>query len=72
MFDNFPLWPTGASTHALPVDLIYIFLVVLSVVMTLAIFAFIALFGLQYRRRPGVERGRGVEGVRRELRMLAS
>ncbi len=55
MFDNFPLWPTGASTHALPVDLIYIFLVVLSVVMTLAIFVVIAFFGLQYRRRPGVE-----------------
>ncbi len=61
MFDNFPLWPTGASTHALPVDLVYIFLVVLSAVTTLAIFAAIALFGLQYRRRPGVE-AHAIEG----------
>jgi cytochrome c oxidase subunit 2 len=61
MFDNFPLWPTGASTHALPVDLIYIFLVVLSVVMTLAIFAVIAVFGVRYRRRPGVE-AHAIEG----------
>jgi len=51
MFDNFPLWPAGASNHALPVDLVYIFLVVLSAVMTLAIFAAIAIFGVKYRRR---------------------
>jgi len=51
MFDNFPLWPAGASNHALPVDLIYVFLVVLSTVMTLAIFAAIAIFGVKYRRR---------------------
>ncbi|HET7749060.1 MAG TPA: cytochrome c oxidase subunit II [Terriglobales bacterium] len=55
MFDNFPLWPAIASNHALPVDLLYIFLVVLSAVMTLAIFATIAVFGLKYRRRHGRE-----------------
>jgi cytochrome c oxidase subunit 2 len=55
MFDNFPLWPVGASSHALPVDLLYIFLVVLSVGMTLAIFAVIAVFGMKYRRRHGRE-----------------
>jgi cytochrome c oxidase subunit II len=55
MFDNFPLWPAGASTHALPVDLLYIFLVVLSAVMTLAIFATILVFGIKYRRRHGRE-----------------
>jgi len=38
MFDNFPLWPAGASSHALPVDLLYIFLVALSAVTTLAIY----------------------------------
>jgi len=55
MFDNFPLWPAMASNHALPVDLVYIFLVVLSAVMTLGIFATIAVFGLKYRRRHGRE-----------------
>src|SRR6266571_1634045 len=55
MFDNFPLWPTGASSHALPVDLLYIFLVVLSLGTTLGIFAVIAFFSMKYRRRHGRE-----------------
>jgi len=55
MFDNFPLWPVNASTHALPVDLLYIFLVVLSLGTTLAIFVVIALFSMKYRRRHGRE-----------------
>jgi len=55
MLDNFPLWPTQASSNALHVDLLYIFLVVLSLVMTLGIFATIAFFGMKYRRRHGRE-----------------
>jgi cytochrome c oxidase subunit 2 len=55
MFDNFPLWPTGASSHALGVDLLYSFLVVLSFVTTLLIFVVIAIFGMKYRRRHGRE-----------------
>ncbi len=55
MFDNFPLWPVNASTHALPVDLLYIFLVVLSLGTTLAIFVVIAIFSMKYRRRHGRE-----------------
>jgi cytochrome c oxidase subunit 2 len=55
MFDNFPLWPTGASSHALGVDLLYSFLVVLSLVMTLLIFATIVVFGMKYRRQRGRE-----------------
>jgi cytochrome c oxidase subunit II len=55
MFDNFPRWPTGASSHALGVDLLYSFLVVLSLVMTLLIFATIAIFGMKYRRQHGRE-----------------
>jgi hypothetical protein len=47
MFDNFPLWPVGASSHSLAVDLLYIFLVVLSLGMTLAIFAVVAVFGFK-------------------------
>src|SRR6266567_2961446 len=55
MFDNFPLWPVGASSHSLAVDLLYIFLVALSAATTLAIFAVIAVFSMKYRRRHGRE-----------------
>jgi cytochrome c oxidase subunit 2 len=55
MFDNFPLWPVAASSHSLAVDLLYIFLVVLSAATTLAIFAVIAVFSMKYRRRHGRE-----------------
>lgn len=55
MWDNFPLWPTAASSNAGAVDALYIFLVALSVFMTLAIFVTIAIFGLKYRRRHGRE-----------------
>jgi len=55
MFDNFPLWPASASTHSLPIDLLYIFLVVLSAVMTLGIFVTIVIFGMKYRRGHGRE-----------------
>ena len=55
MFDNFPLWPVGASTHAFWVDVFYLALVVLCGVTTLAIFITIALFGMKYRRRHGRE-----------------
>jgi cytochrome c oxidase subunit II len=53
MFENFPLWPADASSHALPVDALYIFLVAVSAFMTLAIFVVIVVFGFKYRRRPG-------------------
>jgi len=54
MFDNFPLWPTRASTGAGNVDALFIFLVVLSGFMCVAIFTLIVVFALRYRRRKGV------------------
>ena len=53
MFDNFPLWPARASTTAGNVDALYIFLVVLSTFMSVAIFVMILAFAAKYRRRPG-------------------
>src|SRR5256885_1804453 len=53
MFDNFPLWPARASTTAGNVDALYIFLVVLSAFMSVAIFVIILAFAARYRRRPG-------------------
>jgi cytochrome c oxidase subunit 2 len=55
MFDNFPLWPVGASSHSFAVDALYLFLVVVSVATTLAIFAVVGLFAFKYRRRHGRE-----------------
>ena len=53
MFDNVPLWPARASTTAGNVDALYIFLVVLSTFMSVAIFLMILTFAARYRRRPG-------------------
>jgi cytochrome c oxidase subunit 2 len=50
MFDNFPLWPASASSHSLPVDLLYVFLVLLSAAATVGIAVAIGIFGMKYRR----------------------
>jgi cytochrome c oxidase subunit II len=55
MFDNFPLWPARASTSAGNVDALYIFLVVLSALMSVLIFTLILVFAAKYRKRPGHE-----------------
>jgi cytochrome c oxidase subunit 2 len=53
MFDNLPLWPARASTGAGNVDALYIFLILLSGFMCVAIFTMIVLFALRYRRQHG-------------------
>jgi len=55
MFDSFPLWPQRASSIAGEVDALYVFLVLISAFMTMAIFTMILLFAIRYRRRPGVQ-----------------
>jgi cytochrome c oxidase subunit 2 len=55
MFDNFPLWPTSASSQAFPVDLLYVFLVAVCTATTVVIFAAVAFFATKYRRRHGRE-----------------
>jgi cytochrome c oxidase subunit II len=55
MFDNFPLWPARASTTAGTVDALYIFLVLLSGFMSVAIFLMICYFAIKYRRVRGRE-----------------
>jgi cytochrome c oxidase subunit 2 len=61
MFDNLPLWPARASTGAGNVDALYIFLLLLSGFMCLAIFTMIVVFALRYRRQPG-RRAEQIEG----------
>jgi cytochrome c oxidase subunit II len=55
MFESFPLWPQRASTLAGQVDALYVFLLLISLFMTLAIFTLILIFAVRYRRRPGVQ-----------------
>ncbi len=46
-----PLWPDVASASARQVDLLYIFLVVVSVIMTAAIFVTVFGFAIKYRKK---------------------
>src|SRR6204780_4830519 len=54
MFDNFPLWPQRASTAAGNVDGLFIFLLIVSGLMTLLIFTAVIYFAARYRNRKGV------------------
>jgi cytochrome c oxidase subunit 2 len=54
MLDNFPLWPERASTMAGNVDALYIFLLIVSGLMTLLIFIAVVYFAARYRYRRGV------------------
>jgi len=54
MFDNFPLWPDRASSLAGNVDALYIFLLIITALMTGLIFVAILYFAARYRAQPGV------------------
>ena len=56
MFENMPLWPARASTMANNVDALYIFLLVVSAMMTVLIFTMVVFFAVRYREasRPSV------------------
>jgi cytochrome c oxidase subunit 2 len=54
MLNNFPLWPEQASTMAGHVDALYIFLLIVTGMMTLLIFTCLVYFAARYRHRPGV------------------
>ena len=54
MFDNFPLWPQQASSTAGNVDALFIFLLIVSGMMTLLIFTAVVYFAARYRHRKGI------------------
>jgi cytochrome c oxidase subunit 2 len=54
MFNNFPLWPDRASALAANIDALYIFLLIVSGLMTALIFVSVVYFAARYRARPGV------------------
>src|ERR1700733_11768882 len=61
MLSNFPLWPEQASTTARHVDALYIFLLIVTGMMTLLIFICLVYFAARFRSRPGV-RAEQIEG----------
>ena len=61
MFNNFPLWPERASSMAGNVDALFIFLLIVSGLMSLLVFASILYFAARYRYRPNV-RAEQIEG----------
>jgi cytochrome c oxidase subunit 2 len=54
MLNNFPLWPVQASAMAGHVDALYIFLLIVTGMMALLVFACIIFFAARFRYRPGV------------------
>src|SRR5450755_2997076 len=50
-----PLWPDQASTMASQVDMLYIYLLLVSGVMTALIFLAVTVLAIKYRRRQGRE-----------------
>jgi cytochrome c oxidase subunit II len=59
MLSHIPFWPDSASTSAGHEDALYIFLVLVSAIMTMLIFATLIIFALKFRRR----RGRSAEQI---------
>ncbi|HEY1678152.1 MAG TPA: cytochrome c oxidase subunit II [Candidatus Sulfotelmatobacter sp.] len=54
MFDKLPLWPQQASSTAGNVDALFIFLLIVSGLMTALIFIAVIYFAARYRHRKGV------------------
>jgi cytochrome c oxidase subunit II len=61
MLNDFPLWPERASTMAAHVDALYIFLLIVTGMMALLVFACLIYFAARFRYRPGV-RAEQIEG----------
>lgn len=53
MFSHLPFWPESASTTAGRVDALYIFLVLVSAIMTVLIFTTLIVFAVKFRKRRG-------------------
>ena len=53
MLSHLPFWPESASTTAGQVDALYIFLVLVSAIMTVLIFSTLIIFAVRFRKRRG-------------------
>jgi cytochrome c oxidase subunit 2 len=66
MFNNLPLWPPQASTQAANLDALFVFLLMITGITTIAIFIFLILFAVRYRNgnpdyAPHIEGSNAVE-----------
>jgi cytochrome c oxidase subunit II len=61
MFGHIPFWPESASTNAGNVDALFIFLLLVSGIMTAMIFAVLTAFAVRYRKQKG-RRAEQIEG----------
>jgi len=52
MFNNLPLWPSQASSLSGNVDLLYIFLILVTGLFTILVFAVVIFFAWKYRQAP--------------------
>jgi len=62
MQESIKFWPDTASANAPEVDLLYWFLILVSVVMTVLIFGAVATFAIKYRRKSEDEIPKPIEG----------
>ena len=62
MSTDLRLFPELASTIAWQVDILYIFIVVLSIIFTVGIFVAVVYFAVKYRRRSENERPKAIHG----------
>jgi cytochrome c oxidase subunit 2 len=62
MIGKFSFWPEQASSVAWGVDLLYIFIIVVTVAVTLAVYAAAAMFIVKYKRRSEDEIPEQIEG----------
>jgi len=62
MGDQLPLWPTAASSVATDIDHLYIYITLVSVVMSVLIFATIFVFAVKYRRKSESEVPQPIHG----------
>jgi len=53
MFSRMPFWPDAASTTASQVDALYLFLVMVSAIMTALIFTTLVVFAVRFRKQRG-------------------
>jgi cytochrome c oxidase subunit 2 len=72
MNDSFELFPKAGSTTAPMVDAIYLFMVFMSLAITIAVAALVLYFCVKYRRAANVDRTQGPASIRNELIWMAS
>jgi cytochrome c oxidase subunit 2 len=62
MFSNLPFWPPSASSVSQEVDMLYLFLISVTVFFTVLVAALVVVFALKYKRKHPDEVGHPIHG----------